>query len=64
MKGGRVPGIDGLPPEFYKTFWTELSEDILLVFNESFKELSLPQSCKRAVITLLPKKGDLQDVKN
>lgn len=36
----------------------------MLDFNESLKELSLPQSYKRAVITLLSKKGDLQDINN
>lgn len=46
-------------PEFFKAFWAELSEDILLVFSESLKDLSLPQSCKRAVIILLPKKWQL-----
>ena len=41
-----------------------MGTDILMVFNESFKELILPLSCWRAVITLLPKKGDPQEVKN
>lgn len=35
MEGGKVPGIDGLPVEFYKTFWTEVSPDLLQVINES-----------------------------
>lgn len=35
MQGGRSPGIDGLPLEFYKTFWPELSEDVLAMFTES-----------------------------
>ena len=38
--------------------------DRLMVFNESFKDLILPLSCRRTVITLLPKKGHLQEVKN
>ena len=64
MKGGKAPGIDGLPPDFFKVFWNELKEDILDVFNESFVDSFLPQSCRRAVLTLLPKKGDLQEIKN
>ena len=59
MQGGKAPGIDGLPAEFFKAFWGELRDDLLEVFNESFEGLSLPQSCRRAVLTLLPKKGDL-----
>ncbi|KAJ3614263.1 hypothetical protein NHX12_017837 [Muraenolepis orangiensis] len=34
------------------------------VFNESLASGSMPVSCRRAVITLLPKKGNLQDIKN
>ncbi|KAI7801458.1 pol-like protein [Triplophysa rosa] len=64
MKPGKVPGIDGLPVEFYKKFWGVLGDDFLDVLNESLVEGSLPLSCRRAVVTLLPKKGDLQEIKN
>ena len=64
MEGGTAPGIDGLPVEFYKTFWSELGPDLLAVLNESLEDGLLPLSCRRAVITLLPKKGDLQDIRN
>ncbi len=64
MESGKTPGIDGLPVEFYKEFWAVLSEDLLAVLNESLVDGSLPLSCRRAVITLLPKKGDLQEIKN
>ncbi|KAL6466369.1 hypothetical protein MHYP_G00241730 [Metynnis hypsauchen] len=64
MKVGTVPGIDGLPVEFYKAFWAEIGADWLAVLNETLAEGSLPLSCRRVVITLLPKKGDLQDIKN
>uniref|UniRef100_A0A9J8BR89 Reverse transcriptase domain-containing protein n=1 Tax=Cyprinus carpio carpio TaxID=630221 RepID=A0A9J8BR89_CYPCA len=64
MESGKTPGIDGLPVEFYKEFWAVLNEDLLAVLNESLVDGSLPLSCRRAVITLLPKKGDLQEIKN
>ncbi|KAK3544504.1 hypothetical protein QTP86_013297 [Hemibagrus guttatus] len=64
MAGGKAPGIDGLPAEFYKFFWQELREDLLEVLNKSCREMCLPLSSRRAVIILLPKKGDLQDIKN
>lgn len=64
MESGKTPGIDGLPVKFYKEFWAVLSEDLLAVLNESLVDGSLPLSCRRAVITLLPKKGDLQEIKN
>ena len=37
---------------------------MLGVFSESFDDSSLPPSYRRAVLTLLPKKGDLQEIKN
>ncbi|KAJ3581518.1 hypothetical protein NHX12_016558 [Muraenolepis orangiensis] len=64
MQGQRAPGIDGLSVEFYKAYWDVLSHDLLDVFNESLASGSMPVSCRRAVITLLPKKGNLQDIKN
>lgn len=64
LTNGKAPGIDGIPVDFYKTFWPVVGEDLLEVFNESLRTGLLPQSCRRAIITLLPKKGDLQDLKN
>lgn len=53
LSTGGAPGIDGLPAEFYKTFWA------VLVCCECFETGMLPISCQRAVISLLPKNGDL-----
>ncbi|KAK0145466.1 Transposon TX1 uncharacterized protein [Merluccius polli] len=64
MQGRRAPGMDGLSVEFYKAFWDIFAEDLLDVFNESLASGSMPMSCRSAVITLLPKKGNLQDIKN
>lgn len=41
-----------------------LGSDLLSVLNDSLAGGLLPLSCRRAVITLLPKKGDLQEIKN
>ncbi|XP_023284603.1 receptor-type tyrosine-protein phosphatase F-like [Seriola lalandi dorsalis] len=64
LQSGKAPGIDGLPADFYKTFWSVIGEDLLLVLQDSLRTGRLPLSCRRAVLTLLPKKGDLQDIKN
>lgn len=64
MKPGKAPGVDGLPVEFFKKFWGVLGDDFLAVLNESLLDGVLPLSCRRAVVTLLPKKGDLQEIKN
>ena len=60
----RAPGIDGLPVKFYSTFWDLLGPCLLIVFLESIKTGELPLSCRRAIISLIPKKGDLQLVEN
>uniref|UniRef100_A0A8C1S2L1 Reverse transcriptase domain-containing protein n=1 Tax=Cyprinus carpio TaxID=7962 RepID=A0A8C1S2L1_CYPCA len=64
MECGKAPGIDGIPVEFYKSLWAVLGDDLLEVLNDSLTRGSLPTSCRRAVITLLPKKGNLRNIKN
>jgi len=49
----------GSHEELYKEVWGVMGKDLLLVFKESFKDMKLPLSCRRAVITLLPKKRRL-----
>ena len=61
---GRSPGSDGLSAEFFLAFWNVLGEDLVEVFNASFSSGHLPPSLRRALITLLFKKGDRLDPKN
>ncbi len=63
LKSGKSPGIDGLQPEFYKHFWHCIGEDLCEVFCVCNKDGMLPVSCQRAVLSLLPKKGDLSLLK-
>ncbi len=64
MDNGKVPGLDGIPVEFYKSFWSVIGEDLLVVLNDSLTKGRLPMSCRRAVLTLLPNNGNLNDIKN
>lgn len=64
LESGKSPGIDGIPVDFYKVFWNEIGKDLLLVLMDSLEKGFLPLSCRRAILTLLPKKGDLQEIKN
>lgn len=64
LNSGKSPGLDGLSAEFYKGFWNVLGQDLYHVFLESFNQGVLPLSCRRAVLTLIPKKGDLGYLKN
>ena len=58
MKNNKAPGLDGLPADFYKSFWDTIGHDLFDVFVSSVKTGMLPLSCCRAVITLIPKKGN------
>ncbi|KAJ4921989.1 hypothetical protein JOQ06_002022 [Pogonophryne albipinna] len=64
MQNGKAPGIDGLPADFYKALWPVIGDDLLSVLRDSLSNGRLPLICRRAVITLLPKKGDLQEIKS
>uniref|UniRef100_A0A3B5RAA6 Reverse transcriptase domain-containing protein n=1 Tax=Xiphophorus maculatus TaxID=8083 RepID=A0A3B5RAA6_XIPMA len=57
LQGGKCPGPDGYPCEFYRIFWDKLSPLLLEVYNESLTSGCLPQTLNQAVITLLAKKG-------
>lgn len=64
LSSGKASGVDGLPSEFYKRFWTVMGKDLHEVFMNCLDSGTLPSSCTRAVLTLLPKKGDLGLLKN
>lgn len=64
LNKGKAPGIDGLPAEFYKSFWEVIGQDLVCVLKESFNLNMLPKSCQRAVLSLIPKKRDLLMLKN
>ncbi|CAM2101090.1 unnamed protein product [Caretta caretta] len=56
--------MDGLTVEFYHAFWDILGPDLATVWAESLQGGVLPLSCRRAVLALLPKKGDLRNLRN
>ncbi|CAM2115979.1 unnamed protein product [Caretta caretta] len=64
MPTNKSPGMDRLTVEFYRVFWDILDPDLLTVWAESLQSRVLPLSCRRAVFTLLPKSGDLRDLRN
>ncbi|CAM2114211.1 unnamed protein product [Caretta caretta] len=64
MPTNKSPGMDGLSVEFYRTFWDILGPDLATAWAESLQGGVLPLSCRRAVLALLPKKGDLHDLRN
>ena len=53
----KTPGNDGMPIEFYKTFWVVLRDSFIKCVNECFEKGEMSNSQKQAVITLIEKKG-------
>ena len=64
LGNNKSPGLDGLSSEFYLTFWPLLKNDLLSVLQYAITSGNLPNSFHKAVITLIPKKGDPADIAN
>ncbi|PIK38626.1 reverse transcriptase [Apostichopus japonicus] len=64
MKKGKSPGPDGLPAEFYRTFWEVLGGDLRDVFATAFQLNYMSQTQRVGNIVLLPKSGDPLDPRN
>ena len=57
MEENKSPGKDGIPMEFYITFWHLIKDNFTELFNHIFfvKE-ELTDSMKTAIISMIPKK--------
>ena len=64
MKNNKSPGSDGLPVEFYKTFWQDINKDLLESINQSYDTGTLSPTQKRSILSLLFKKNDKHLLKN
>ena len=64
MKSNKSPGLDGIPAEFYKCFWSSLDRYFYDALKEIFinKEMSFSQ--RLSVITLIHKKDSKSLLKN
>ncbi|KAG9332681.1 hypothetical protein JZ751_014779 [Albula glossodonta] len=56
MNKGKSSGLDGIPVEFYQSFWPELGPLLLDMINYSITQGSFRQGINIAVISLLLKK--------
>lgn len=63
-ENNKSPGLDGIPYEFYRVFWDILGDDLTEVLNYCLETGALTDTQRKAVLSLLPKKGDLKDPKN
>ena len=58
MEAGKSPGSDGLPSEFCKMFWSDLSEALVKSLNYGYLNGQLSVSQRRGIIKLIPKKSE------
>ena len=65
MESEKTPGTDGLPAEFYKVFWKDISSFLISALNYAFVSGCLSVTQRRGVIKLIPKKdAELYFIKN
>ena len=65
MTDSKTPGTDGLPAEFYKLFWSDISDVLISALNFAYDTGKLPITPRRGLIKLIPKKEtDLKNLKN
>ena len=65
MTDSKTPGTDGLPAEFYKLFWSDISDALIPALNFAYDTGKLPITQRRGLIKLIPKKEtDLKNLKN
>ncbi|CAM2103784.1 unnamed protein product [Caretta caretta] len=64
MPTNKSPDMDRLTVEFNCIFWNILGPDLVTVWAKPLQSRVLPLSCRRAVLALLPKKGDLRNLQN
>ena len=56
MEPDKTPGMDGLPADFYKIFWKDLSPFLISAFNYAYDSGMLSITQRRGIIKLIPKK--------
>lgn len=56
MNKDRSPGLDGIPPELYSAFWSQLGPLLLNMINFSISQGSFTDGSNVAIISLLLKK--------
>lgn len=53
---GKAPGIDGFGSSFYRSYWNIIKGKVTAVISCFFSTGRMPPSCKKTLVTLIPKK--------
>jgi hypothetical protein len=64
MKLNKSPGLDGLPSEFYKSFWDKIKHLFYDSLNSILENDEMSYTQRLSIITLIHKKGDKSLLKN
>ena len=65
MADTKTPGTDGLPAEFYKTFWSDILDALIAALNFAYNIDKLSITQRWRLIKLIPKKEtDLKILKS
>ncbi|XP_024868629.1 uncharacterized protein LOC112452576, partial [Temnothorax curvispinosus] len=59
LKGGKAPGIDGVPPEFLSADSSTTAKLLQPIVAMAWNQEELPSDWKKGIIIKLPKKGNL-----
>ncbi|CAL4122766.1 unnamed protein product, partial [Meganyctiphanes norvegica] len=60
MNLNKSPGIDGIPVEFYSKYWDIINVEFSEIIRNIVKGEKLTSYQRKAIITLIPKNGDLE----
>ena len=58
MDINKSPGIDGIPVEFYHTYWDIIKHEICEVINQALNSENLSETQRKALIVLIEKGDD------
>ena len=64
LKFNKSPGEDGIINEFYQTYWYLIKQELTFIIQYSFNNFRLPPSQYNAMISLLYKKGNREELSN
>ena len=64
LKRSKSPGVDGISAEMIKAGGNELTKKLHEIYQQIWREGTVPMEWTRSILVTVPKKGDLGDCKN